>query len=362
MNTKSWISSPPGPWFGIGLAAASAIVFVGAYMLIKAGWDLPPIATTQTGYRGTAMVQVNSVERLAALNAANQPPEAPQEASNDGPRVRTIYPTLQVLGDLSEEQFNRLMASFAEWVAPKEGDQAGCAYCHNVENMADRSKYTHTVAARMVTMTRSINTQWTSHVGQVGVTCYTCHRGQPVPANIWFTERGTPTAGGGMLGYRNSQNTAVAGTGWTSLPYDFADRFLKSVRQSDNIRVHSTTALPSNQEAGTMDAEKTYALMIHMSNSLGVNCVLCHNSRSFDQWGQAPPQRVTAWHGIRMVRSLNEVYLDPLQPVYPANRLGPTGDAPKAWCSTCHAGLQKPLNGAPMAREFSAELGLVVRP
>ena len=29
-----------------------------------------------------------------------------------------------------------------------------------------------------------------------GVTCYTCHRGQPVPANIWFNNPGPVQAGG----------------------------------------------------------------------------------------------------------------------------------------------------------------------
>ena len=38
-------------------------------------------------------------------------------------------------------------------------------------------------------MVRHINTDWHAHVATTGVTCYTCHRGQPVPANVWFTIR-----------------------------------------------------------------------------------------------------------------------------------------------------------------------------
>ena len=52
--------------------------------------------------------------------------------------------------------------------------------------MADDRLYTKRVARVMLKMTRHINKDWQAHVGTTGVTCYTCHRGQPVPANVWF--------------------------------------------------------------------------------------------------------------------------------------------------------------------------------
>ena len=64
-----------------------------------------------------------------------------------------------------------------QWVAP--ADQA-CNYCHEDE-MASDAKYTKRVARRMLEMVRHINKDWRQHVGATGVTCYTCHRGQPVP-------------------------------------------------------------------------------------------------------------------------------------------------------------------------------------
>ena len=96
--------------------------------------------------------------------------------------------------------------------------------------------------------------------------------------------------------------------------------------------------------------------MMHMSQGLGVNCTYCHNSRSFSAWDQSTPQRTTAWYGIRMVRDLNNAYLDPLLPTYPHNRLGPLGDAPKANCATCHQGASKPLLGVSMLKDYP-ELG-----
>ena len=61
---------------------------------------------------------------------------------------------------------------------------------------------------------------------------------------------------------------------------------------------------------------------------------------------------MTAWHDIRMVRDLNNDYLNPLKNVFPANRLGELGDAPKINCATCHNGVYKPLFGAGMAQGF----------
>jgi photosynthetic reaction center cytochrome c subunit len=85
---------------------------------------------------------------------------------------------------------------------------------------------------------------------------------------------------------------------------------------------------------------------MHMSKSLGVNCTYCHNSRSFASWESSTPQRATAYYGIRMARDLNSNYLGSLAGVFPANRLGPTGDVPKLNCATCHQGAYKPLYGA----------------
>jgi photosynthetic reaction center cytochrome c subunit len=92
--------------------------------------------------------------------------------------------------------------------------------------------------------------------------------------------------------------------------------------------------------------------MTNFSQALGVNCTYCHNSRSWADWSQSTPQRMTAWYGIRLARDLNNNYLNPLKPVFPASRLGPQGDAPKVNCATCHNGVYKPLFGVSMVSTF----------
>jgi photosynthetic reaction center cytochrome c subunit len=311
-------------------------------------WERPPMDSAQQGFRGTGMVQVDNPRMVAVKKAATTVPEASDQAEPGGPKASEIYENVQVLGDLNEEQFTRLMLAITEWVSPEEG----CNYCHNEENLADDSVYTKVVARKMLQMTANINSQWKPHVAETGVTCYTCHRGQPVPANVWSINPG-PKQAGGMAGSRNGQNLAATQVGLSSLPYDpFKDLLTKA----ESIRVAPQTALPEGHVAPIQQAEKTYGLMMHFSQSMGVNCTFCHNSRNFADWTQSPPARVKAWHGIEMVSHVNKTYMDTLADVFPANRKGPQGDVLKANCATCHQGANKPLYGAQMLKDYIVEL------
>ena len=256
---------------------------------------------------------------------------------------------MQVLTDLSVDQFNTLMAAMTTWVAP----QQGCAYCHNTENLADDSVYAKKVARRMIQMTRHINQDWKPHVQNVGVVCYTCHRGNPVPTNVWYENPGWPHAGGfSATNYGFGHPDAANGS--TSLLQDPYSPFLD---KDENIRVQAVNALPTKGMGSSIQStEDTYSLMMSISKGLGVNCNFCHNTREFGQWSESTPQRVTAWHGIQMVRNLNTEYLDPLKDVFPATRLGPLGDGPKLNCATCHQGANKPLLGVSLAKDYP-ELG-----
>ncbi|MCC0034160.1 MAG: photosynthetic reaction center cytochrome c subunit [Hoeflea sp.] len=330
--------------------AAAAGVFVGAAIIFGADWDLPPVDTDQIGYRGSGMYHTLDREDQAALKLANVAPEPPYEADPEGDRAKDVYENVQVLGDLSDDQFTQFMASITEWVAPVQG----CAYCHNEENLASDEVYTKVVARRMIQMTQHVNEDWQAHVAQTGVTCYTCHQGQPVPANVWARNL-VPGEKGTGLGWSGGQNIVNKAAGNTSLPSNALESYLL---EDKPIRVHSLTALPNGENPNTTkETESTWALMMHMSESLGVNCMTCHNSRAFNDWDQSPPQRVTAWHGIRMARDINQSFMTGLAPVFPDNRKGPEGDVLKVGCATCHNGVQKPLYGVSMLQDYVDSLG-----
>jgi photosynthetic reaction center cytochrome c subunit len=69
--------------------------------------------------------------------------------------------------------------------------------------------------------------------------------------------------------------------------------------------------MPVNNRHSIKQAEWTLGLMAHFAESLNVNCTFCHNTRAFSDWSQSSPQRVNAWHGIRMIRDINVNYIDP---------------------------------------------------
>ena len=321
------------------------MVLVVAVALLLAACERPPMESVQRGYRGVGMVQIDNPKLTQNKLVANQAPAALPAVPDDGPRASETFQNVQVLGHLGVGEFTRLMTAITNWVSPEQG----CNYCHVVGgDLASDELYTKVVSRRMLEMTQHINSKWQNHVAATGVTCYTCHRGQPVPGHIWF--EGASSGGKNrLLASRYGQNIASDMVGFTSLPYDPFGSFLGA---GNEIRVVSTTALPAGNTHNIKQTEHTYGLMMHLSEALGVNCTFCHNSRSFLSWDQSAPQRQTAWYGIRLVRDLNEDYLKPLAEQLPSNRLGPRGDAPKLNCSTCHQGVNKPLNGANMLQDY----------
>jgi photosynthetic reaction center cytochrome c subunit len=317
-----------------------------AALLLLTSCELPPQKSVQLGYRGVGIQQVYSPERMAATAAAHQAPKALAPAPADSTKAGVVYQNVQALGHVSNAEFVRTMAAITEWVAPKTGPEAGCAYCHNTANMASDEKYQKVVARSMMRMTQNINANWEGHVQKTGVTCYTCHRGNQVPTGTWF--------------------------------YTDANQSLRHYLDRSDVRVQTASALRSEVDNPTsiMQTEYTYELMISMSSALGVNCTYCHNSRQWSSWEESSPKRLLALRGVRMVRDANLNYMLPLQDTWPSATharshltgdgtlftphinanisRGPMGDGAKLQCATCHQGIYKPLYGQPMAPDYPA--------
>jgi photosynthetic reaction center cytochrome c subunit len=329
--------------FPLKIAAAFAVL---AGVGLAFTFRTPNNTYIQRGYRGLA-VEVNYHNAdLAKLRAANVVPAPEPKQDPAGQPASEVYQNLHVLKKVDANEFLRLMASIATWVAP----QQGCTYCHNQDNLAYDSIYTKIVARRMLQMVEHINTDWKAHVAGTGVTCYTCHRGNPVPKYHWFNVPDpVPALAGGMAEVNQGKNLPSPVAGYSALPYDPMTPFLEQAR---SIKVQSAVALPGTDPASIKQTDWTNSLMIFMSNSLGVNCTYCHNSRAFRDWSQSTPQRATAWYGIRMVRDLNNNFMDKLKGVFPASRLGPEGDVAKISCMTCHQGVYKPLFGVSMVKDY----------
>ena len=342
-----WNRENPTNIFGPGIlvGAVGGAVFLGILIIT---WGQPYATDSlQTGPRGTGMSVTEFKSDLATpdLDIASLMEDEPYIPDGSEPLAKDIYQNVQVLGDLTEDNFNRLMAAMTNWVSPDQG----CAYCHgegDLETYGDDALYTKVVSRRMIQMTQNINENWDGHVNankQVGVTSMTCHRGQNVPSEIWFKITPVNEA---TAGWPSVQNRATSLSQFTSLPSDALEAYLLNYEQ---INVHDLESRVENQPGDPLiqQTERTYSLMNYFSNSLGKNCVLCHNSRAFYDTEQVTPQWGISSLGISMVQEMNNDYLVPLADVYPENRLGPVhGDAPKAACKTCHKGYQQPLQGS----------------
>ena len=333
----------------IGLFNRVAVVVLAGGALMLGGCELGHKESTQTGYRGAGLEQVVDADRVAKASVI--PAEAYPLPADGGPTAGASYQNVKVLAGVSKERFDHLMANISQWVAPPA---EGCNYCHNPANMASDEKYTKVAARRMIQMTQAINSKWSTHVKQTGVTCYTCHRGNAVPEYKWAVAEGTPNPNS-IRGNKRGQNSPDPNVGYASLPSDpFATYFTTPTQ----IRVAGSSQYPqADHKVSIKDAEKTYGLMMHVSTSLGVNCTYCHNSQSFRAWNLSRAQRGTAYYGIRMVRDVNDQYIGSLQSVFPANRKGPHGDVYKTNCMTCHQGQSKPLGGASMIAQAPALRG-----
>lgn len=289
--------------------------------------DYPPVESVQTGFRGTGSVQIYDPETLDE-SVRDNPMAQIAATVPEGPPGE--YINVQYLGNLSQAEMLRTMGSITQWVAL----QQGCPYCHLVDqsglNFGSDSLYTYRTAKWMIGMTRNINREWDSHVAATGVTCNTCHAGNPVPRNVWYLED--------------------------------ENQYLRHYLDREDLRVVSPTALDENNpsEANRVSikqTEYTYGLMIHISESLGVNCTYCHLSSRWASWDDSTPQRLTALRGIRMTRDINMNWIVPLQSVLPDERKGPAGDTPKVSCATCHNGAYKPFFGQRVATAYEAFRG-----
>jgi photosynthetic reaction center cytochrome c subunit len=316
---------------GVSVIAATALVTLGQ-----------PFATDslQTGPRGTGMEVVKFVSDIGgteptieAFLATETPPITPTGGERTaGEAYENAEP---LLADLTVENYDRLLTAMRAWTGIPD-------------LLEDPENYQTVVARRMIQMVQNINENWDGHVnayGENGVTCYTCHRGEPVPSDIWFLSTPTVLA---AQGWSANQNRVTPLSSFTSLPSDALEAYLLNLEPIAVHDLESRVAGIPGQDGypGIQHAERTFAFMNYISNSLGVNCTFCHNTRAFYDGAQVTPQWANEALGIAMVQELNAEYLVPLQDVYPAERLGALhGDAPKAACRTCHKGYQRPLQG-----------------
>ncbi len=332
---------------GAGLLAAAAfVVFVPT-------WQKVPSAADEVGMPQMVLFHNATAERAAV----NQPPPPLPPAESGGPSAVETYKNVQVLTDVSAAEFMRLQTALTAWVSPKQG----CGFCHVDGNWASDDKPTKDAARVMLRMTRHLNADWGSHLAGAGVTCYSCHRGEPVPSATWFPDAPQPQR---PLSGRQDNWQEAGDTVHKFFPDNgFAEYYLFD----QPIVVSSTTVEPNGTIASWPEATRIYEMMMQMSDGIGANCGYCHNSRNFADWNQSSPYRWIGYDALRLVRDVNRNYLLPIAsiipqtrtlvhettlPSLPARMTGAQLGNGLVACATCHQGLTKPMNGANMVHDY----------
>lgn len=334
---NKWNSENPTNIYGpaILVGTVGVAVTIAAFMVIVG----QPFKTNslQTGPRGTGMSVpefINEVQAPDPTLAGYLRRDQITEEDIAGVSEQALQNVPPALDGIPEDQYAELIVAMRSWTGIPD-------------LMEDQDNYQTQIAYTMVGMVQSLNDDWLGHVqsnAEVGVNCYTCHRGQAVPSEIWFRLGNVNEA---TEGWSAIQNRVTVQSQFTSLPSNALEAYFLNYEQ---IGVHDlephVAEYPSDGIQTWQHTERTYSLMNYVSNSLGVNCNFCHNSRAFYDPEQVTPQWATEMLGISMVQEMNEVWLLPLEGLYPPERLGPVfADAPKAACKTCHKGYQKPLQG-----------------
>ncbi len=314
-----------------------------AFGILVPPWILPTnVATTQTGPDASAMGLYLDVRDEAG--GPVQPEFLPAVAQAN-PATGGGYSNLQVLGGESPAEIDRTMLALTAWVAPKEG----CGFCHggqtgpNANWAADYPR--KEVARQMLRMVRDVNARWTNHVGQQGVTCFSCHQGQPVPRHKWFTPQEPEPPLGGMAGKPREWHTK-AGTIRDFFPSQPEQLYLLEGKPAKAVQARQALVggpVPENHNLKA--GENVYILMMQMAQALNVNCTFCHQSRVAYDWSQSPPNRLNGYSGIKMTVDLNQRVFSQLTPIALPEAKGPLGDAAKINCGTCHNQRQKPAGG-----------------
>ena len=337
---------------------AAAFVLFALFIGLVPQWRSPGLGH-DLGPPGQAMVQFEPTEAEAKAQNLPAPPLAP--IPDDAKSIQA-FKNVKVLTDLNPADFMRLQAAMTAWVSP----QQGCGFCHVAGDYASDANPHKAAARTMLAMTRHINTDWKSHVGANGVTCFSCHQGQPVPAQIWF--QSPPRARFAMAEMGDDWDEA-ARTVHTFFPNEGYEEYLL---QATPAHGEPLTALPTGTAPTFVEDKRLYEAMMQMSDGMGVNCGYCHQSRNFADWKQSTPQRWNGYSGIVMTRDLNRDFLlklageDPItrwqsgnpRPLsLPARLRGAQIGNGLAECGTCHRGAPKPRDPAAVPGGFPGLTG-----
>lgn len=305
----------------------------------------------QTGPRGIGMAVSWFTERQEQFDRAEADYVAyPRVEVPEGtPTAAEAYGDVIAFGDMDQANFDQLTRAMSAWVGKDitlvRSEDADPTELAITENCIEATQY--------------LNDDWDTHnlaSDGVGVNCFTCHRGQPTPPGSWLKAGAVNSSAEGwaaiqnrLLTYEGAYTTAsfvhkYTASEFTSLPVDYNEKFLLD---GESIKVHDLESRVAQQPGDPtwQDAERTFALMNHQSNSLDVGCVYCHNTRAFYDATQVTPQWSITTLAQTMSLDINETFYEPRSEILER-------ESAKVNCMTCHMEVIRPLNRRNMVAEW----------
>jgi photosynthetic reaction center cytochrome c subunit len=224
---------------------------------------------------------------------------------------------VKVLTGMSTAEIWTFMTSYVSG-----GLQQDCTYCHNISNFAAEGAEIgdDVVAERKATavihleMVADLNQNWLTQLAAIEnkqpsgaqIICATCHLGEPIPV-FW-------------------PDNLHALPNDFRLPLDDLDVLLVTGKSGEV----SLDAVQQNQYT-----------MTHITNSLGVGCTHCHNSRYFPEWNQ--PAKYYALTMLEMNQHILNAYSESMNDQEPS-------------CYSCHFNQVRPPGAVDSASRLPAVL------
>jgi hypothetical protein len=171
-QTTNWIRGNPtksrAAWSGSTLRVESSYTFGKDLITYKDEW-------TRRDENTLEWVRTDGAQAPRTFVLKRQPASAVSKFSEPEKPAKEAYKNIQSLG-VPASSILSIMNTYSYSLG------VTCDHCHNIGQWESDEKPAKATARKMIVMTRALNQQ--NFAPRVGVSCYTCHRGNPKPSLI----------------------------------------------------------------------------------------------------------------------------------------------------------------------------------
>lgn len=289
--------------------------------------------------------------RLACAGAIAMLLTAGHAAAQQAKRADEVYKNLKVLGATPADSLNQGM----HLISGELG--VDCEYCHAaMMDWAKDEKKTKDTARDMMTMMMELNQRWFK--GEQVVTCYTCHKGRPIPVSTVVLP---------VPDYLKEKEPLPA------MPpaEQIISKYITALGGEQNLRKITTRIITAQQDLPTGPGgsiptpgqveiyQKAPNLVLRIAKTKEMTFVSGYDSKG--PWTQDARGRVNTPVELEQIReSRNADFYEPLDIVKDFPKLKVEG-IEKIGANEAYSVLGEPTRGVPVRWFFDTKTGLLLR-